>query len=593
MTSRHFCTEAEIQEIVTKCDSDNELFDFSDSDASDSNDSDSDDSSPDIRSTAQPSTSSDKIQLSRDPTCETFDSSTNQESSSEDEMSAKRAKGEFYWTTNDFHPFIHPHDETSGRKRTEGNETTILSFFMLFFTEELMKYIADETNKFFEYTMENTPESMHSRISKWKETNFQELYCFIAVCLLMARVKKLKISEYWSKDILLNTPVFSDLISRDRFLILLRMLHFSDNSMNTGGDSLFKIRTIIDKIRAAFGNALQPSQKLCIDESLLLFKGRLSFKQYIPSKRSRFGIKTFVLCDCQTGFVLDFIVYTGATTDIELHNLGKSGDIVATLLKPYLGRGHTLYVDNWYASPDLFLWLHEHATNACGTVRRNRRNMPKLEKKLKRGEMQSMSSDTMLGMKWCDKREVWMLTTCNTAEMIETNKVNRMTGEKIRNPQCVVDYNTSMGAVDRSDMILSSIQSVRKSVKWYKKFFFHILDLCVLNSHALHKLETGQNIPMAKFQLSLIRELIKKFSTERRKAGRGRRSEDENVLRFTGRHFPNLIPGDQSKKKSPRRRCVVCAKQNKRRETKYECKACNVALCAAPCFEIFHTKKKY
>jgi len=92
------------------------------------------------------------------------------------------------------------------------------------------------------------------------------------------------------------------------------------------------------------------NQNLYIDESLLLFKGRLSFKQYIPAKRSRFGIKTDVLCDCKTGYVLDSIIYTGSESHVteNAEEIGKTGNIVLTLLKPYLGKGHTLYVDNYY-----------------------------------------------------------------------------------------------------------------------------------------------------------------------------------------------------------------------------------------------------
>jgi hypothetical protein len=55
-----------------------------------------------------------------------------------------------------------------------------------------------------------------------------------------------------------------------------------------------------------------PFQDLVIDKSMALFKGRLMFKQYIKTKRHKFGIKLYVLCDCETGYVLDFIVYTGA-----------------------------------------------------------------------------------------------------------------------------------------------------------------------------------------------------------------------------------------------------------------------------------------
>lgn len=81
----------------------------------------------------------------------------------------------------------------------------------------------------------------------------------------------------------------------------------------------------------------------------MLWKGRLSFKQYLPNKRKRFGIKAFILCDCHTGIILDFIVYTGKGTDIDedsSDDSGVSAKIVKTLMRPYLNVGHVLYTDN-------------------------------------------------------------------------------------------------------------------------------------------------------------------------------------------------------------------------------------------------------
>jgi len=46
-------------------------------------------------------------------------------------------------------------------------------------------------------------------------------------------------------------------------------------------------------------------------ESLLLWKGRLLFKQYPPPKQSRFGIKLYKLCESSTGYVYTFYVYVG------------------------------------------------------------------------------------------------------------------------------------------------------------------------------------------------------------------------------------------------------------------------------------------
>jgi len=62
---------------------------------------------------------------------------------------------------------------------------------------------------------------------------------------------------------------------------------------------------------------LTPYQNLSIDESLILHKGRLLFKQYIPSKRSRFGIKTFSIVDEETRFILNSLIYAGKNHDLK------------------------------------------------------------------------------------------------------------------------------------------------------------------------------------------------------------------------------------------------------------------------------------
>lgn len=84
--------------------------------------------------------------------------------------------------------------------------------------------------------------------------------------------------------------------------------------------------------------------------------------------------------DCKTGFICDFI-YTGSTTEIpSTTELGISGNVVQALVRPYLGKGRKLFVDNWYTI--LFTWLYRRNTGACGTVKSNRKHMPKFSEKL-------------------------------------------------------------------------------------------------------------------------------------------------------------------------------------------------------------------
>lgn len=212
----------------------------------------------------------------------------------------------FKWRSDVFIPTVH-NFENNDAGISEGvilDGASYLDFFQLFFPENIMQEIANETNKYYIFLTQKNPPTPNSRLKQWVDTTAKELYIFFAITMLMVRAKKLAISDYWSTDSLIATPQFSEYMSRDRYLLLLRLLHFSDNNNQPEGDRLYKMRPIVDHLRKTFSEVFSPFQNLCIDERLTLFKGRLSFIQYIPSKRHRFGIKSFVICDCETGYIL-------------------------------------------------------------------------------------------------------------------------------------------------------------------------------------------------------------------------------------------------------------------------------------------------
>jgi hypothetical protein len=223
-------------------------------------------------------------------------------------------------------------------------------------------------------------------------------------------------------------------------MLILRCLHFSNN-MDDGGNPtrLFKIQSILDHFNTVIAKVFKPFVNLCIDESLILWKGRLIFRQYIPSKRARFGVELFSIFDCETGFCLGLIVYTGKDTQLFFTEHGLPTNIVMSLMKPYLGHGHNLFIDNWYTSPELLSLLLEKNTNACGTVRKNRKGLPN-NKKLKTGEMNISYSDKFTYVHWLDRRGVRMLSSIHTdVEMKATGRVNRNTMQPEVKPSCVLE----------------------------------------------------------------------------------------------------------------------------------------------------------
>lgn len=119
---------------------------------------------------------------------------------------------------------------------------------------------------------------------------------------------------------------------------------------------------------------------LVIDESLMKFRGRTSYRQYIPTKRARFGLKFFSLCDL-SGYVLDIEFYGGRASTEEwaqgvpnAANLSASERIVVHLLDRanHLDVGHHLVVDNYYNSTRLQEFLLTRDTLCTGVIRPNR-----------------------------------------------------------------------------------------------------------------------------------------------------------------------------------------------------------------------------
>ena len=67
-------------------------------------------------------------------------------------------------------------------------------------------------------------------------------------------------------------------------------------------------------MKEALWQLYTPGPYLTVDEMLVEFHGRVSFRQYIPTKPGKFGIKIFWLVDADTSMPLTFVIYIGSAT---------------------------------------------------------------------------------------------------------------------------------------------------------------------------------------------------------------------------------------------------------------------------------------
>ena len=102
-------------------------------------------------------------------------------------------------------------------------------------------------------------------------------------------------------------------------------------------------------------------------------------------------------------------------------------------------------------------------------------------------------------------------------------------------------------------MQTSFIDCLRKTVKRYRKLFFHLLGLSIFNSSLLYKGNTGKAIKLSDYRLQLIRETLQTYSAPKPKIGRP--ALTNQPIRLTVRHFPSLVPQTAERESSEKVCC--------------------------------------
>ncbi|XP_035829440.1 piggyBac transposable element-derived protein 4-like [Aplysia californica] len=450
----------------------------------------------------------------------------------------------------------------------------------------------------------------------WKDVTQDEMRAFLALIIATGLVKKDDLDKFWSTDSIICTPFFSTHMSLKRFENILSNLHLVDNNDDDKTDPLFKVRPFFVHLRQKFVDAYSAGQNLSFDEATCAVKGqgRLRFKVYNPKKPAKFGIKIYEVCESESGYLSSMNVYTGGEAEETFSSLAGVSEECCTTTKLVVGllaycgllnKGHHVYLDNYYVSPDLFDELHLLGTGACGTVRTNRKEKPDAIKKkagikLSQGETIFRQRDNLLALRHMDKRDVHMLSTIHDANLVTLSKKVHA-GNPIVKPEVMVQYVKNMGGVYLSDQLMKNYACIRRSVKWWRKFFMHLFCATLCNSYILYKKTVRNPVDHFQFRSQIVKSLLLAAPGNPGPSSSGRKlSEVPERLNRNFPHFPKYCePKPGAKRQKPMRDCVVCnipkSSRNgcKRTQPSFECKHCKVPLCIPECFEAFHTKLEY
>ncbi|XP_054747936.1 piggyBac transposable element-derived protein 4-like [Anastrepha obliqua] len=306
----------------------------------------------------------------------------------------------------------------SGLQQPIPTDISCIDAFLLFVDNDVIEVIVSETNKYAEEYVNKGALTRFSRKKNWIPTTDFEMKNFLGLLLWMGLVKVGSLKDYWSKDLLYNFSIPGRTMSRNRFQLLLSFLHFTDN------------------------NSIVPGENIVIDETLIPWRGRLSFRQYIPNKAHPYGKKLFKLCATE-GFTWALKIYSGKSSS-GLREVGLAKSVCEDLII------------------ELARSMLDQKTHVVGTLRANKKHFPKevMIAPIKKGEVVAREDPNgIVVLKWKDKRDVRMLTTKHAPIMVSptdgarnseepsTSRGARRKRRATENPLAVVEYNKGKQAL--------------------------------------------------------------------------------------------------------------------------------------------------
>ena len=126
------------------------------------------------------------------------------------------------------------------------------------------------------------PARRRTRTNAWYDTTRGEMRKFIGLLILhMGIIKAPSLLYYWKKHPYYQMPFFKSVMGRDRFQLLLRFWYFGTGT----NDRLQLVQLLVDHLNKSMKHLVIPEKELSLDESMMLWRGRLLFRQYIKNKR--------------------------------------------------------------------------------------------------------------------------------------------------------------------------------------------------------------------------------------------------------------------------------------------------------------------
>lgn len=413
---------------------------------------------------------------------------------------------------------------------------------------------------------------------KWKTLDVTSFQAYVGLLLLAGVYKSHGESTKSLWDPETGRTIFRATMSHEKFCSISRVLRFDNKSTREERrrtDKLAAVREIWEKWLEVLPKLYYPSENITVDEQLVSFRGRCPFKQYMPSKPAKYGIKIWTLCDSITSYVLKAQIYTGKEPGGKPEK-NQGMRVVSDLTYEY--RGHNVTCDNFFTSYNLGQLLLKRNITMLGTIRKNK---PELPKNMTNNEVHSSSfyftkDTTIVNYVPKKNKNVLLMSTMHHDQTI-SNRPDKK-------PKIILDYNACKGAVDTLDQLLNTYTCKRKTNRWPMIVFYNMLDCSAYNAFILwtsinYEWNEGKLTKRRIFLEELGKQLISTYIQTRQHMPRNEESRKTvEKIQGKGKSKSSSTPNPDYQVSNKRARCKFCPSSYDNK-TNILCKNCKKHIC--------------
>lgn len=374
--------------------------------------------------------------------------------------------------------------ETPGPKNEAINCIQIIDAWSLIFTNDNIQSIVNYTNIY----IENNFRQKYSRLRDCRDTDIIEVKALFGLLYYIGRLRgaHLNTMDLWAKDGS-GSDICIATMSRRRFHLLLASLRFDDirtRQERREQDKLAAIREVFDNFNNNIKLYYSLNEHVTIDEKLEKFRGRCPFRQYIPSKPGKYGVKVQVMADAVTYYTHNLEIYVGRNEGP--YDVSNSAiDLVKRLVEPIKNTHRNIVMDNWFTSfqllEDLFT---DNGLTGLGTVRKNKRELPPCFVTSAGREVNSslfgfQKNCTLVSYVPRRGKVVLLASTMHHDAKIDDDEKKK--------PEMIIDYNRNKCGVDVVDEMCATYSVSRITKRWPLVTFYGLLNIGAINAYVIVK----------------------------------------------------------------------------------------------------------